>query len=157
MAGLESPGIFKSFWYSQSPAQQRRLIAAYLQTLSGTSGASEPNVDKPKPNPALEAFDQQLSDASPHDVAEVFKWAVRHFQLEGTSFGTSSDEYGWYQTFAESERAAQFPPDAYTTILSPLLPPKHLELLNAIFSFASSVASYAEINGVSGEPIPSFD
>jgi hypothetical protein len=71
--------------------------------------------------------------------------------LEAASFGTSSDEYGWYKSFAEGERMASFPPDAYSTILGPLLPPIHLNLLNIILNLVSSVASYAEINGVSGQ------
>jgi hypothetical protein len=83
-------------------------------------------------------------------LAEVFKWAIRHFKFDGASFGTSSDEYGWYKSFAESEKSASYPPDAYTSILTPLIPKEHLDLLNCIFDCASSVASYAEINGVSG-------
>jgi hypothetical protein len=110
-----------------------------------------PTTDDAKPSSALETFDHELQRASPHDVAEVFKWSIRHFRLEAASFGTSSDEYGWYKNFADAERTASFPADAYTTILGPLLPSGHLELLNAIFSFASSVASYAETNGVSGQ------
>lgn len=125
-------------------------MVLFLQTLSVKAA---PASDEPKPDPAVEAFEDQLKYASPHDVAELFKWAIRHFNLGAPSFGTSSDEYGWYKNFAESEQAAGYPPDAYTTILGPLLPANHLELLNAIFNFASSVASYAEVNGVSGQPV----
>jgi hypothetical protein len=110
-----------------------------------------PTTDEAKSNSALESFDNELKRASPHDVAELFKWSIRHFRFEAASFGTSSDEYGWYKNFAEAERTASFPPDAYTTILGPLLPTGHLELLNVIFNFTSSVASYGEINGVSGQ------
>ena len=110
-----------------------------------------PTTNEAKPSNTLENFENELNRASPHDVAELFKWAIRHFRLEGASFGSSSDEYGWYKSFAEGERMASFPPDAYSTILGPLLPLNHLELLNVIFNFVSSVASHAETNGVSGQ------
>ncbi|KAG8820389.1 hypothetical protein FRC19_008923, partial [Serendipita sp. 401] len=147
--GLETPGIFKAFWYAQSAEKQRRLLVAFLQTLSGDSAATRDDVE-PKPNPAVETFDAYLASASPHDIAEVLKWALRHFKLQGSSFGNSTDEYGWYKTFAESEKSAEYPPEAYSTILPPLLPSEHQQLLDTLFNFASSLACYAEINGVSG-------
>ncbi|KAG8833495.1 hypothetical protein FRC17_010607 [Serendipita sp. 399] len=148
--GLETPGIFKAFWYAQSAEKQRRLLVAFLQTLTGDSAEAKDKDAEPKPNPAVETFEAYLASASPHDVAEVFKWALRHFKLEGSSFGNSTDEYGWYRTFAESEKSASYPPEAYSSILPPLLPSEHQQLLDALFGFASSLASYAEINGVSG-------
>ncbi|KIM26582.1 hypothetical protein M408DRAFT_58686, partial [Serendipita vermifera MAFF 305830] len=50
-------------------------------------------------------------------------------------------------------KTANYPPDAYTTILAPLLPAPHLELLNSVFHTASSVAAFGETNGVSGDKL----
>ena len=133
---------------------QRKLIIAFLQALPINEQATVPAADTAaettETTPALDTFNSLLHNTSPYDLAEVFKWAVRHFRHDGTPFGTSADEYGWYKTFAESEKTAGYPPDAYSTILAPLLLPAHLELLNSIFQLASSVAAYGEINGVSG-------
>lgn len=130
------------------------MIIAFLQTLSTNEQAAVPAADTAaettETTPALDTFNKLLHNTSPYDLAEVFKWAVRHFRHDAMPFGTSADEYGWYKTFAESEKTAGYPPDAYSTTLGPLLPPAHLELLNSIFQLASSVAAYGEINGVSG-------
>jgi len=145
------PGVFKTFWHAQNSTAQRRLVIAFLQTLPTTEPAKDAAAETTTDTtPAVDTLTELLHNTSPYDVAEVFKWAVRHFNHDGTSFGTSADEYGWYKTFAESEKTAGYPPDAYAKILGPLLPPENLELLNTIFQLTSSVAAYSEINGISG-------
>jgi hypothetical protein len=153
--GLETPGIFKTFWHAQNPTAQRKLIIAFLQTLPinelANASIADATAETKETTPELDKFTNIVHNTSPYDLAEVFKWAVRHFRHDGTPFGISADEYGWYKTFADAEKTASYPTDAYSTILAPLLPPAHLELLNSIFQLASSVAAYGEINGVSGE------
>ena len=149
VAGLDTLGIFKPHWHSASPEQQRRLISLFLQSITN------PTALPPPPGTSLDRFELQLQAASPHDLADLFKWGLRHLQLENQSFpsATSSDEWGWYKTFAEAERAAGFPANAYTSLLLPLLPPAHQELLSTFLDIGTSVTAHAEANGVSGERV----
>lgn len=146
--GLASPGIFKAFWHAQSQSKQRKLLVLFLTALD-KSPKLGPDNQEIAPTP-LEIFETTLRDASPHDVAELFKWGIRHFKFEGSSFGSSSEEYGWYTTFATNEKSASYPQDAYSQILLPLLPDKHQELLNVLFDASVSIAAYSEANGLSG-------
>lgn len=149
VAGLATLGIFKPHWHSASQDQQRKLITLFLQSIANTTTLPPP------PSTSLEKFEAQLQTASPHDVADVLKWGLRHLQLENQSFPlvASSDEWGWYRTFAEAENAAGFPPTAYTDLLLPLLPPAHQELLSTFLDIGTSVAAHAEANGVSGKQV----
>ena len=147
VAGLATLGIFKPHWHSASQDQQYKLINLFLQSIANSTALP------PSPGASLEKFEAHLQTASPHDIADVLKWGLRHLQLENQSFptATSSDEWGWYKVFAEAERAAGFPPNAYTDLLLPLLPPAHQELLSTFLDIGTSVAAHAETNGVSGE------
>jgi len=147
VAGLATLGIFKPYWHSASQDQQHKLINLFLQSIANSTTLP------PSPGPSLEKFEAHLQTASPHDVADVLKWGLRHLQLENQSFptATSSDEWSWYKVFTEAERAAGFPPNAYTDLLLPLLPPAHKELLSTFLDIGTSVAAHAEANGVSGE------
>jgi len=147
LAGLATLGIFKPHWHSALQDQQRKLITLFLQSIANTTTLPPP------PGTSLEKFEAQLQTASPHDVADVLKWGLRHLQLENQSFptATSPDGWGWYKTFAQAERAADFPPAAYSDLLLPLLPPAHQELLSTFLDIGTSVAAHAETNGVSGQ------
>ena len=149
VAGLATLGIFKPHWHSASQDRQRKLITLFLQSIANTT------TFPPPPSTSLEKFEAQLQTASPHDVADVLKWGLRHLQLENQSFplAVSSDEWGWYRTFAEAENAAGFPSTAYTDLLLPLLPPAHQELLSTFLDIGTSVAAHAEANGVSGKQV----
>ncbi|KAF8310637.1 hypothetical protein DL93DRAFT_1574501 [Clavulina sp. PMI_390] len=74
--------------------------------------------------------------------------------LEKGSFGSTTsilkkgESWGWYKQFAESERAADCPADAYTTILLPLLPAPHVALLQDLLELLSGVAAHAQGNGM---------
>ena len=149
VAGLATLGIFKPHWHSASQDRQRKLITLFLQAIANTTTLPPP------PSTSLEKFEAQLHTASPHDVADVLKWGLRHLQLENHSFpiAISPDEWGWYKSFAEAERAAGFPSTAYTDLLLPLLPAAHQELLSTFLDISTSVAAHAEANGVSGEQV----
>jgi hypothetical protein len=149
VAGLATLGIFKPHWHSASQDQQRKLITLFLQSIANTTTLPPPH------GTSLEKFEAQLQTASPHDVADVLKWGLRHLQLENQSFpiAISPDEWGWYKSFAEAERAAGFPATAYTDLLLPLLPPAHQELLSTFLDIGTSVTAHAEANGVSGEQV----
>jgi hypothetical protein len=71
--------------------------------------------------------------------------------LEEGTFGgadTSSNGWGWYVKFAESERMSSFPTDAFSKQLLPLLPPSHANLLKDLLDLLSSVAAHAQGNGM---------
>ena len=147
VAGLATLGIFKPHWHSASQDEQYKLITLFLQSIANSTTLPPP------PGASLEKFEAQLLKASPHDIADVLKWSLRHLQLENQSFpiATSADEWEWYKAFAEAERTAGFPANAYTDLLLPLLPPAHQELLSAFLDIGTSVTAHAEANGVSGQ------
>lgn len=133
-------------WHSASPETQRKLISLYIQSLASSPASTS------TPNP----FEKELQETrSPHDVAAILRWGLRHLQLNSPSFslgpGTAStgDEWEWYKTFLTSERSQQYPPSAFTTVLTPLLPKPHLALLLSILELSGSLAAHAEGNGTS--------
>ncbi|KZP27890.1 hypothetical protein FIBSPDRAFT_730081, partial [Athelia psychrophila] len=131
-------------WHSASPENQRRLISLFIRSLSPQKSTSTP-------------FETELKfTRSPHDVAAVLRWGLRHLQLDGTSFGKEPAEWAWYQTFSKEERAAEYPPKAFTTKLMPLLPKPHLDLLMATLEIESSLAAHAEHNSISGSKMSKF-
>ena len=103
------------------------------------------------PTSPLSAFEGEVNDTlSPHDIAAILRWGLRHVQIEGDSFGTNET---WYTTFLESERTAGYPPKAFSDKLAPLLPTAHLQLLTATLEIFSSLAAHAEVNGTSGSKL----
>lgn len=144
LQGLETLGIMHPHWHSASPENQRRLISLFIRSLSPQKSTSTP-------------FETELKfTRSPHDVAAVLRWGLRHLQLDGTSFGKEPAEWAWYQTFSKEERAAEYPPKAFTTKLMPLLPKPHLDLLMATLEIESSLAAHAEHNSISGSKMSKF-
>jgi hypothetical protein len=132
-------------WHSASPEIQRRLISIFIQSLAKRSDASPT------------AFESELKfTRSPHDVAAVLRWGLRHLKLDGNSFGKDSAEWSWYRNFSESERAAKYPPKAFSEKLVPLLPKSHLDLLLATLEIESSLAAHAEHNSISGSKLSKF-
>jgi hypothetical protein len=125
-------------WYSASPDDQRRLISLFILSLSSHS---------PSPSPFASEIN---STRSSHDVAAVLRWGLRHLKLEGNTFGI--DE-GWYKSFFDEERAADYPIGAFTDKLVPKLPKAHLELLTATLEVLSSLAAHAEANSTSGSKL----
>jgi hypothetical protein len=140
-------------WYSASPEVQRKLIQLFILSL----GLKNPTTTlSPSPTSPSLIFETELNyTRSPHDIAGVLRWAIRHLQLDGPSFGQTSDssEWAWYQSFASSERQADYPPAAFSKFLTPSLPPAHLQLLIALLNIISSLAAHAETTGMSGSKL----
>lgn len=74
-------------------------------------------------------------------------------QLEGNSFGK---EDTWYKNFFEAERSSDYPVNAFSTILGPMLPASHFELLTSTLETVSLLAAHAEANGISGSKLSKF-
>ena len=145
MTGLETLGIMHPHWHSASPEIQRRLISIFVQSLAKDSPSSPT------------AFESELKfTRSPHDVAAVLRWGLRHLKLDGKSFGKDSIEWSWYKEFSEWERSSQYPPKAFSGKLVPLLPKHHLDLLLATLEIESSLAAHAEHNSISGSKLSKF-
>ena len=139
------------FWYSASPEVQRRLISLFILSLAPKSPITTLS---PSPTSAAANFTSELEyTRSPHDVAAVLRWALRHLRLEGDSFGRDSDPWKWYQAFVEAERTKSYPLNAFSDALVPQLPPSHHQLLVATLDIVSSLASHSENNGISGSKL----
>jgi Domain of unknown function (DUF1708) len=143
-------------WHSASPEVQHRLISLYLLSLASTSPDA---TTSPSPTSSVVpgVFESELHYArSPHDVAAVLRWGLRHLKLDGVGFGKESGYWTWYNTFAEAERTDSYPPDAFSKYLIPQLPPAHAELLLATLDIISSLAAQCEANGSSGSKLSKF-
>lgn len=144
-------------WYSASPAIQRKLISLYILSLAPKSPQTTLT---PTSDPPTSAFDYELRyTRSPHDIASVLRWGLRHLKLDTDSFGKtdgSSDELRWYKIFRETEHAASYPPNAFSNTLATQLPEAHLKLLISTLDIISSLASHAEANGISGSKLSKF-
>ena len=154
LPGLETLGVMHPHWHSTSPKVQHRLISLYLLSLTSTNpdGATSPTSPT-----AVTTFESELHYAhSPHDVAAVLRWALRHLKLEGDGFGKESGDWTWYNTFAEAERTRSYPPDAFSNSLIPQLPTAHTELLLATLDIISSLSARSEANGSSGSKLSKF-
>ncbi|KAG2135354.1 uncharacterized protein EDB93DRAFT_1254271 [Suillus bovinus] len=148
--GLETLGIMHPHWHSASPDIQRKLISLFIHSLAPKSRMS------PTPAAAASAFDAELEyTRSPHDVAAVLRWGLRHLVLENNSFGkdVSAPEWAWYKSFFDAEKGASYPPKSFTELLLPKLPPVHIELLLATIDIISALASHAEANSISGSKL----
>ncbi|KAJ7111546.1 hypothetical protein C8R43DRAFT_903926 [Mycena crocata] len=146
--GLETLGIMIPHWYSASPSVQRKLISLFIQSLALKSPITtlSPTASSP-----VSAFESEISTTrSPHDVAAVLRWGLRHLQLDNSTFG--KDEQ-WYNQFLNAEKASEYPPKAFTEKLVPLLPAAHLHLLTATLELFSSLAAHAEANSISGSKL----
>ena len=104
------------------------------------------------------AFESELEYVrSPHDVAAVFRWALRHLKLDGDAFDKeNTPSLAWYDSFTEKEKKEGYPRTAYTDILLPAVKPPHVELLNSTLNLVSRLASHSEANGVSGSKLSMF-
>ncbi|KAH9887019.1 hypothetical protein C8Q73DRAFT_269139 [Cubamyces lactineus] len=152
--GLETLGVMHPFWHSASPEVQRKLISLFILSLASKSPITTLS---PSPTSALSTFDSELEyTRSPHDIAAVLRWALRHLRLEGESFGRPDGQWKWYQTFAEAERSSSYPLNAFSESLVPQLPPSHLQLLIATLDIVSSLAAHSEHNGISGSKLSKF-
>ncbi|KAI1790821.1 hypothetical protein LXA43DRAFT_1014163 [Ganoderma leucocontextum] len=152
--GLETLGVMHPFWYSASPEVQRKLISLFVLSLAPKSPITTLS---PSPSSATTNFATELEyTRSPHDIAAVLRWALRHLRLEGDSFGHASGQWNWYQAFAEAERTSSYPSNAFTTALVPQIPPSHHQLLVATLDIVSSLASHAEHNSISGSKLSKF-
>ncbi|KAH8114840.1 hypothetical protein DFH11DRAFT_129011 [Phellopilus nigrolimitatus] len=152
--GLESLGVMHPHWHSASSVTQRKIISLFLSSLAAPStGATVAS-----PTSAASAFESELDYArSPHDIAAVFRWALRHLRLDGNAFGKDDvSSLAWYDGFAEQEKAKAYPQTAFSELLLPVVKPSHAELLDSTLSLASSLASHSERNGVSGSKLSMF-
>jgi hypothetical protein len=96
-------------------------------------------------------FEDQINlTRSIHDVAAVFRWGLRHLQLEGDSFGTDD---GWYKAFLDAEAANGYPPKAFSEKLGPSLPTSHLDLITSTLEVFSSLGAFSEANSTSGSKL----
>ena len=153
--GLETLGVMRPHWHSASPQLQRKLISLFILSLAHKS----PDTTLTLPTSPLTAFNSELEYArSVHDIAAVFRWALRHLKLEGASFGSSSspDEWSWYHKFYEAERKTNHDPRAFTTKLVPEIPSAHATLLLPTLDIISSLAAHAEANGYSGSKLTKY-
>ncbi|EIM84582.1 uncharacterized protein STEHIDRAFT_159248 [Stereum hirsutum FP-91666 SS1] len=151
------------------------LISVFILSLAPSNPTNTLSSTPSVSADALAASQSEPSYArSPHDVAAVLRWGLRHLKLEGNSFGrpalnptspstnthtTSSDvnnntftddELSWYTSFSRAERSSNYPPTAFSQSLVPLLPEDHAELLVALLDVISSLAAHGEANGSSG-------
>ncbi len=122
-------------WYSADPLVQRRLISLFIRSLAPTASSTLPQFDS-----------EIVSTRSPHDVAAVLRWGMRHLQFDPL-------DPSWYQTFFAAEQSSGYPPNAFSQHLVPLLPSTHVELLTAAIDLFSSLAAHAEANSISGSKI----
>lgn len=99
----------------------------------------------------LPSFESEInSTKSPHDIAAVLRWGLRHLQLQGESFGHKDD---WYQAFFDAERKAEYPKKAFSDKLAPLIPSEHMDLLKEVLEVFSSLAAHGEGNSTSGSKL----
>lgn len=142
-------------WHSASPHLQRKLISLFILSLAHKG----PETTLAPSTSPLSAFNSELEyTRSVHDVAAVFRWALRHLRLEGASFGSSSssDEWSWYNNFSEAERKSSYDPRVFTTKLVPEIPSAHITLLKPTLDIISSLAAHAEANGYSGSKLTKY-
>ncbi|TEB20968.1 hypothetical protein FA13DRAFT_1800496 [Coprinellus micaceus] len=138
--GVDTLGLMNPNWYSASPEVQRRLISLFIQSLTA-----------PSPLSTLPSFDSEInSTKSPHDIAAVLRWALRHLQLQGDAFGHQEE---WYHAFFDAERKAEYPPKSFSNILAPLIPSEHLNLLKEVLDLLSSLSPHGEANSTSGSKL----
>jgi len=140
-------------WFSSARHQeiQLKLISRFLHALAApqANGSSEISENSPKAS-----FESELRyTRDPQDVAAVLRWGLRHLQLANNSFGSSSTKDDWYRAFSTTESSQSFPRNAFDTILVPLLPPEHAELVKAVLDLVSSLAAHSEANGISGNKL----
>ena len=155
ITGLETLGVMRPHWHSASPHLQRKLISLFILSLAQKS----PETTLVPSTSLLSVFDSELEyTRSVHDIAAVFRWALRHLKLEGASFGSSpsSDEWSWYNKFNEAERKSSYDPRVFTTKLVPELLSIHTQLLIPILDIISSLAAHAEANGYSGSKLSKY-
>ncbi|KAH7917619.1 hypothetical protein BV22DRAFT_1100929, partial [Leucogyrophana mollusca] len=154
--GLETLGIMHPHWYSASPDVQRKLISLFIHSLAPKTPITTLS---PTPAAPTSAFDSELGyTRSPHDVAAVLRWGIRHLRLDAPSFAgaTQDGDWGWYTAFHAAERAASYPPRAFSTLLVPALPPAHTALLTATIDVIAALAAHAEANSISGSKLSKF-
>ncbi|KAG1750436.1 uncharacterized protein EDB91DRAFT_1078472 [Suillus paluster] len=154
--GLETLGIMHPHWHSASPDIQRKLISLFIHSLAPKSRITTLS---PTPAAAISAFETELEyTRSPHDVAAVLRWGLRHLVLENNSFGknVSAPEWAWYKSFFDAEKEASYPHKSFTELLLPQLPQAHIELLLATVDIISALASHAEANSISGSKLSKF-
>ncbi|KAF9221788.1 hypothetical protein BS17DRAFT_757214 [Gyrodon lividus] len=152
--GLETLGIMHPHWFSSSPDIQRKLISLFIHSLTPKSRITTLS---PTPASPTSAFENEICyTRSPHDVAAVLRWGLRHLNLENSHFGRDATEWAWYNTFFNAERDASYPPKAFTELLLPQLPTAHIELLTTTLDIIASLASHAEANSISGSKLSKF-
>ncbi|KIJ64337.1 hypothetical protein HYDPIDRAFT_112331 [Hydnomerulius pinastri MD-312] len=154
--GLETLGIMHPHWFSASPDIQRKLISLFIHSLAPKSRITTLS---PTPTSPTSAFENELSyTRSPHDVAAVLRWGLRHLKLENGHFGkdVTAAEWAWYKSFFDAERDASYPPKGFTDLLPPQLPTAHIELLTATLDVISGLAAHAEANSISGSKLSKF-
>ncbi|KAI0078406.1 hypothetical protein K474DRAFT_1674112 [Panus rudis PR-1116 ss-1] len=168
--GLEALGVMHPHWYSASPAIQRKLISLFILSLDAAAARNNNNNNAsnisgqlaPTTLASSSPFNSELSyTRSPHDIAAVLRWALRHLKLEGSLFGSlpsapSSHEneiWDWYKTFATQEHTSSYPPTSFTQHLTPHIPQQHHRLLTSTLDIISSLAAHAEENGSSGSKV----
>ena len=142
-------------WLSASPDVQRRLISLFIRSLTQSQITTLPSSSTPAS--PTSAFENELHyTRSPHDVAAVLRWGLRHLSLENDHFGKDGAEWGWYNAFFRAERNASYPSKGFSELLLPQLPASHVELLTVTLSLISSLASHAEANSISGSKLSKF-
>jgi hypothetical protein len=80
-------------------------------------------------------------------VVGLFKWGLRRLRLRASDLN-SSDQYGWYSTFAEAEKSAGYPARAFSELLLPALPKPTAQLLADLFDLLGTLAAHHIANAM---------
>lgn len=139
-------------WHSASPEVQTKLISLFIQSLDSNGPKTTASSTESATTAAFESEVQFTR--SPHDVAAVFRWGLRHLQFKESS--TLGKDVDWYSQFYNKERSSSHPPTAFSDQLAPLVPTSHLELLKYTLETISYIAAHAEGTGVSGSRLTKF-
>ncbi|GAA5962627.1 hypothetical protein JCM3765_006864 [Sporobolomyces pararoseus] len=156
--GLTTLGIFRPFRLPESPNRIRQLCLLFLDYNSEfdlTIPESTTRGTRASKTVKLHRFTEELRFAEIHDVVAVLKWALRQFSPPSSfalapSPSSSSASFEFYRTYLNSTSAASYPHSSFTQFLLPLLPPTSRSLLTSTLNLIQAVASYSEINAMTG-------
>ncbi|GAA5985947.1 hypothetical protein JCM5350_007815 [Sporobolomyces pararoseus] len=154
--GLTTLGIFRPFRLPESPNRIRQLCLLFLDYNSEfdlSIPESTTRGTRASKTVKLHRFTEELRFAEIHDVVAVLKWALRHFSPSSPfslSPSSASATFEFYRTYLNSTSAAAYPHSSFTQFLLPLLPPPSRSLLISTLTLIQAVASYSEINAMTG-------
>lgn len=162
--GLDTPGLFRPFRIAESADHVYHMIQLFLLSIDvstyiavfpilpdnaldrlGGDAGSTTSSQEAKSKIAREELDKELRYASPHDIASVMKWGLRHMRMRTSDF-SSKDTDEWYDVFVAAERESGYHARAIADLLHPKLPQATAELLSEVLDLMASVAAHASSN-----------